>query len=465
MLIQSLSDNNVAKIKVVGVGGGGNNAINTMIRDHDIKGVEFIAVNTDKQALELSLAETKIQIGNELTKGLGSGGISTVGKQAAEESVDLIHDALQGADMVFVTCGMGGGTGTGASPVVAGIAKNLGALTVGVVTKPFSFEGKKRMQNALNGIDDLKTKVDTLIVVPNQRILEVIDRKVTFLEAMKQVDNVLGQGVKSISDLITKPGMINVDFADVKSVMNEAGTAIMGIGSAEGENRALEATKRAINSPLLELSIDGATGVLFCVTGGEDLSMLEIDDAAQLISDTIDPNANIIFGATINEDIKDQSVNVIVIATGFDNMNDKDSIVRTSSFSKKSQPRVEEIVEEVYVSEPVQSFVNEEKQEVSTINDIEYTETPEESIQIDVKESNEEQIKEVEEKPLVKETPMEDEFERHIEKDSNSERSNPVLGIKGIGNLDNFKHISESSKDDDSEPEIPSFLRRLRGKK
>ena len=281
MLIQPLLDNNtLAKIKVVGVGGGGGNAVNTMIKDHNITGVEFIAINTDKQALDASLAETKIQIGTELTKGLGSGGMASVGKQAAEESVDLIHDALQGADMVFVTCGMGGGTGTGASPVVAGIAKNLGALTVGVVTKPFLFEGKRRLSSALEGVDELKAKVDTLIIVPNQRILEVIDKKVSFLDAMKQVDNVLGHGVKSISDLITKPGMINVDFADVKSIMNEAGTALMGMGIASGENRALEATKNAINSPLLELSINGATGILFSVTGGSDLSMLEIDEAA-----------------------------------------------------------------------------------------------------------------------------------------------------------------------------------------
>ncbi len=318
MLIQLKTDNNpVAVIKVVGVGGGGCNAVNTMIRDHNITGVEFIAVNTDKQALDRSLAEKKIQIGSELTKGLGSGGIDKIGKLSAEESVDLIHDALIGADMVFVTCGMGGGTGTGAAPVIAGIAKNLGALTVGVVTKPFQFEGKRRLATALEGIDELKQKVDTMIVVPNQRILEIIDRKVSFLDAMKQVDNVLGNGVKSISDLITKTGMINVDFADVKSVMSEAGSALMGIGSATGEDRAVVATKAAINSPLLELSITGATGVLFSVVGGNDLSMMEIDDAANIISEQVSPTANIIFGSNVDEAITDGSVSITIIATGF----------------------------------------------------------------------------------------------------------------------------------------------------
>ncbi len=374
MLIQPILESNaIAKIKVIGVGGGGGNAINTMIKDHNITGVEFIAINTDKQALDQSLAETKIQIGTELTKGLGSGGMASIGKQAAEESVDLIHDALQGADMVFVTCGMGGGTGTGASPVVAGVARNLGALTVGVVTKPFLFEGKRRLSSALEGIDELKNKVDTLIVVPNQRILEIIDRKVSFLEAMKQVDNVLGHGVKSISDLITKPGMINVDFADVKSIMSEAGTALMGMGVAEGENRAVVATKNAINSPLLELSINGATGILFSVTGGADLSMLEIDEAAQLISQNVDPNANIIFGATINEEMADGSVSVIVIATGFDSLSSvkhdlisTDRTIRIEQTQQKVQeelfnkPRTENVIEqETYIEEKEETVIEE----------------------------------------------------------------------------------------------------------
>lgn len=328
MLIRPQNDS-PAKIMVVGIGGGGGNAVNTMIADHSINGVQFVTVNTDQQALKNSLAETKLQIGSELTKGLGSGGQANVGRQAAEESIDLIHETLSGSDMVFITAGMGGGTGTGASPIVAGIAKNLGALTIGVVTKPFAFEGKRRMSAALEGIEDLKSKVDTLIVIPNQRLLEVIDKKVTFLEAMKQVDNVLGHGVRSISDLITNPGMINVDFADVKSVMNEAGSALMGMGVASGENRAIEAARQAINSPLLEISIDGATGILFNITGGTDLSMMEVNEAAQIIYDSVDPNANIIFGTSIDDTMDQGSIKFTVLATGFDSS--KQNIVRNTT--------------------------------------------------------------------------------------------------------------------------------------
>jgi cell division protein FtsZ len=327
MLVKPQSFDNTAKIKVIGVGGGGNNAINTMISVYNISGVDFVAVNTDAQALKNSLAETKIQIGSELTKGLGSGGVASIGKQAAEESIDLIHEALSGADMVFITAGMGGGTGTGASPVVAGIAKNLGALTVGVVTKPFSFEGQKRNNVALEGIEELRSKVDTLIVIPNQRLLDIIDRKVTFVEAMQTVDDVLGQGVKSISELITKAGMINVDFADVKSVMADAGTALMGMGIATGDERALEASKQAVNSPLLELSIKGATGVLFNITAGNDLSMYEVDQAANIISGSAEKDANIIFGASIDDSIQDGSIRINVLATGFDK-DRQNSIIR-----------------------------------------------------------------------------------------------------------------------------------------
>jgi cell division protein FtsZ len=327
MLVKPQSFDNSAKIKVIGVGGGGNNAINTMISVYNISGVDFVAVNTDAQALKNSLAETKIQIGSELTKGLGSGGVASIGKQAAEESIDLIHEALSGADMVFITAGMGGGTGTGASPVVAGIAKNLGALTVGVVTKPFSFEGQKRNNVALEGIEELRSKVDTLIVIPNQRLLDIIDRKVTFVEAMQTVDDVLGQGVKSISELITKAGMINVDFADVKSVMADAGTALMGMGIATGDERALEASKQAVNSPLLELSIKGATGVLFNITAGNDLSMYEVDQAANIISGSAEKDANIIFGASIDDSIQDGSIRINVLATGFDK-DRQNSIIR-----------------------------------------------------------------------------------------------------------------------------------------
>ncbi len=328
-------DNSGANIKVIGVGGGGNNAINTMISVHNISGVDFIAVNTDAQALKNSLAEKKIQIGSELTKGLGSGGIASIGKQAAEESVDLIHEELSGADMVFVTAGMGGGTGTGASPVVAGIAKNLGALTVAIVTKPFAFEGRRRNDAAIEGIEELRSKVDTLIVVPNQRLLDIVDKKVTFLEAMKLVDDVLGQGVKSISDLITKAGMINVDFADVKSVMSNAGTALMGMGISTGDNRAVEAANQAIASPLLEISINGAKGILFNITAGSDLSMTEVDEAANIIKGSADSNANIIFGTTIEDSIQDGSFRINVLATGFDRKSQSEVLRPTASSIKE----------------------------------------------------------------------------------------------------------------------------------
>ncbi len=315
MLVKPTTDV-IAKIKVIGVGGGGGNAVNTMISHYNIEGVEFISINTDQQALKNSLAPLQLQIGQELTRGLGVGGDPTIGAQAAEESVDLIHENVAGADMVFLTCGMGGGTGTGATPVIAQIAKNLGALTVAVVTKPFNFEGKRRMDLALKGIDELKDKVDTLIVVPNQRLLDTIDNKISFLEALRRVDEVLAQGVKSISSLVTQAGLINVDFADVKAIMTDSGSALMGIGEATGENRAEMAAKQAISSPLLEMSIDGATGVLLNVIGGLDLSMHEVDTAAQMISDVVDPNANIIFGATIDESIKD-TIQITVLATGF----------------------------------------------------------------------------------------------------------------------------------------------------
>ncbi len=315
MLVKPTTDA-IAKIKVIGIGGGGGNAVNTMISQYNIEGVEFIAVNTDAQVLKNSLAPIQIQLGKELTRGLGAGGNPDVGTQAAEESVDSIHEHLAGADMVFLTCGMGGGTGTGSAPVISSIAKNLGALTVAVVTKPFEFEGRRRMDVALRGIEELKEKVDTLIVIPNQRLLDIIDKNVSFLEAMRRVDDVLAQGVKSISGLVTQSGFINVDFADVKSVMSDAGTALMGIGSATGENRAITAAKQATTSPLLETSINGATGVLFTVTGGNDLSMLEVDQAANLIQEAVDPSANIIFGATVDEEMKDE-VKITVLATGF----------------------------------------------------------------------------------------------------------------------------------------------------
>src|SRR3989344_2157639 len=306
-----------AKIKVVGVGGGGQNALNSMITTTQIKGVDFIAVNSDAQALLTSLATTKIQIGENLTRGLGSGGSPEIGKQAAEESKEKIKEQLMDADMIFLACGEGGGTGTGAAPIIAQIAKEIGALTVAVVTKPFTFEGTRRMVTAEDGIGELKEKVDTLIVIPNQRLMDVVDKKLSLIEAFRVADSVLGHGVQGISDLITTPGLINVDFADVRTIMQNAGSALMGIGTGTGENRATIAARTAISSPLLEISIDGAKGVLFNIIGGNDVSMSEVDEAARMIADAVDPDANIIFGATIDESMVDQ-IRITVIATGFD---------------------------------------------------------------------------------------------------------------------------------------------------
>lgn len=316
MLIKPQSTN-FAKIRVVGIGGGGSNAINSMIASSSIQGVDFVAVNTDAQALLLNQAPTKVQIGEHLTKGLGSGGNPEVGRQAAEESTQKIKDMLDGSDMVFLTSGMGGGTGTGAIPAIAQIAKEVGALTVAVVTKPFTFEGTRRMVQAEDGIEELKDKVDTLIVIPNQRILDVVDRKLSLKEGFKVADSVLTQGVQGISEIITVPGLINVDFADVKSIMSDAGSALMGIGTGIGENRAAAAARSAISSPLLEISMQGARGVLFNVVGGNDLTMSEVDEAAKIIAAAADPDANIIFGATIDESMHDQ-LRITVVATGFD---------------------------------------------------------------------------------------------------------------------------------------------------
>lgn len=306
-----------AKIKVVGLGGGGSNSLNSMISLQQIQGVEFVAINTDAQALMNNQSPTKVQIGEQITRGLGSGGDPEVGRQSAEESTQKLEDVLQDADMVFLTAGMGGGTGTGSIPVVAQIAKNMGALTVAVVTKPFQFEGTRRMVVAEEGVEKLKDKVDALIIIPNQRLLETVEKNMTLAEAFKLADSVLGQGVQGISDLITMPGLINVDFADVKTIMSNAGSALMGIGVAGGENRAAAAARMAIASPLLEVSIEGAKGVLFNIVGGSDLSMTEVNEAAQIIAQAADPDANIIFGATIKEDQLDQ-IKISVIATGFD---------------------------------------------------------------------------------------------------------------------------------------------------
>jgi len=310
------SNTTFAKIKVVGVGGGGNNAINSMILSKEIKGVEFISINTDAQALLTSKAETKLQIGSNFTRGLGAGADPEVGRTAAEESREKIKELLFDTDMVFITAGMGGGTGTGASPIIAEIAKETGALTVSVVTKPFAFEGVRRMQTAEEGIEYLTDMVDTLIVIPNQRLLEVVDKKMTFIDAFRLADNVLGQGVKGISDLITVAGMINVDFADVKTIMSDSGTALMGIGEASGEDRAVMAARMAISSPLLEVSINGAKGILYNITGGPDMTMTEVSDASSIIADSADTDADIIFGATIDEDMGSK-IKISVIATGF----------------------------------------------------------------------------------------------------------------------------------------------------
>ncbi len=304
-----------ANIKVIGVGGGGNNAVNRMV-DNQIKGVQFIAVNTENQVLELSKADITIQIGEKVTRGLGAGANPQVGEEAAQESREEIIKALEGADMVFVTAGMGGGTGTGAAPIVAECAKEVGALTVGVVTKPFAFEGKRRRAAAEKGIEFLTQKVDTIIVIPNDKLLQVVDKKCTITDAFSKADDVLRQGIKGISDLIQIPGLINLDFADVKTIMTEQGEALMGIGVGEGENRAADAAKMAINSPLLETSIDGAKGILLNISGSSDLSIFEVNEAAEIISDAADPDANIIFGSVIDESLGD-SVQVTVVATGF----------------------------------------------------------------------------------------------------------------------------------------------------
>lgn len=316
MLEFDMDTEQFAQIKVVGVGGGGNNAVNRMI-EANLKGVQFIAINTDKQALYNSKAEYKIQIGEKLTRGLGAGANPEIGSKAAEESRDDVYQALQGADMVFVTAGMGGGTGTGAAPIVAQIAKEMGILTVGVVTKPFTFEGRRRMLHADKGIEELRKRVDTLVTIPNDRLLQVVEKRTSIVDAFKIADDVLRQGVQGISDLIAIPGLVNLDFADVKTIMHERGLAHMGVGRAGGENRAVEAAKQAIHSPLLETTINGAKGVLLNITGGPSLGLYEINEAAAIVQEAADLEANIIFGAVIDESLKDE-IRITVIATGFE---------------------------------------------------------------------------------------------------------------------------------------------------
>jgi len=313
--VRDQSGNYLALIKVVGVGGGGSNAVNRMV-DAGLGGCEFIAVNTDAQALLMVDADVKMPIGSDVTRGLGAGADPSVGKAAADESRDELKEALKGADMVFVTAGEGGGTGTGAAPIVARLAQEIGALTVGVVTRPFSFEGRRRSEIASRGVDELREEVDTLIVIENDRLLQVVEKRTSILDAFTLADDVLRQGVQGITDLITIPGLVNLDFADVRTIMNEAGSALMGIGTASGENRATEAARSAVSSPLLESSIEGATGILLNVTGGSDIGLFEVNEAAQVVTSAADQNANVIFGAVIDESLKDE-VRVTVIATGF----------------------------------------------------------------------------------------------------------------------------------------------------
>ncbi len=349
-----------AKIKVIGVGGSGGSAITRMINSK-IRGVEFVAVNTDAQALHHNQASLKVHIGKETTRGLGAGMDPELGRKAAEEDQDELEKAIAGADMVFITCGLGGGTGTGASPVIAEIAKKNGALTVAVVTKPFTFEGAQRKFIADQGLEDLADRVDTIITIPNDRLLQIIDKKTSLMDAFAVVDEVLRQGVQGISEIITVPGLINVDFADVKTIMSEAGSALMGIGRGSGENRAVEAAKAAINSPLLEMSIDGAKGILFTIAGGSDLGMYEVNEAASVITQSADPNAKVIFGAVVDENLEDE-VKVTVIATGFtgqarkkatENSVSKDELIISSNKADKGEIEEEPLTPSRKYARPV----------------------------------------------------------------------------------------------------------------
>ncbi len=353
-----------ARIKVVGVGGSGNNAISRMI-ECKLRGVEFVAINTDAQDLHHSKAGEKIHIGKNLTKGLGAGMNPEIGRQAAEENRDEIAEVLKGADMVFVTCGMGGGTGTGGAPIVAEVAKEAGALTIAVVTKPFSFEGAQRKAIAAEGLENLKERVDALITISNDRLLQIIDRKTTLINAFRVVDDVLRQGVQGISDLISKPGIVNVDFADVKAILQDSGSALMGIGTASGENRAAEAAKLAINSPLLEFSIDGAKGILFNVSGGSDMTMLEINEAANVITESIDPNAKVIFGASVDESAKKGELTITVVAAGFDAEIVNETPISTQSISPARETKTlfgeEAVVPSPALAEEKSKFIIEEK--------------------------------------------------------------------------------------------------------
>ena len=414
-----------ARIKVVGVGGSGNNAIERMI-ESKIKGVEFVAINTDSQALHHNKAIEKVHIGKNLTKGLGAGMNPDIGRQAAEETRDEIQDVLKGADMVFVTCGLGGGTGSGAAPIVAEIAKELGALTVAVVTKPFTFEGAQRRSIAEEALENLRERVDTLITIPNDKLLQIIDKKTTLINSFKIVDDVLRQGVQGISDLITKPGIVNVDFADVRAIMSNSGSALMGIGIGSGDNRAADAAKAAINSPLLELSIDGAKGVLFNVSGSSDLTMLEINEAANIITESIDPNAKVIFGAVVDETVKKGEVQITVVATGFDSDRVKESPIERMSRIAISSSR--QNIQNVSNTQSNQSFSN--------ISNIRNEEVEEEEIA----------------SPRIT-FPEKFESKMIIEEKVQPRPTRPAFTV-----------TEKSLEDEDDELEIPAFIRRKMGK-
>jgi len=405
-----------ARIKVVGVGGSGGNAISRMI-ESNVKGVEFVAINTDAQDLHHSKASEKVHIGKNLTKGLGAGMNPEIGRQAAEENRDEIQEVLKGADMVFVTCGLGGGTGSGGAPIVAETAKELGALTMAVVTKPFSFEGAQRKSIAEEALENLKKRVDTFITIHNDRLLSIIDKKMTLINAFNIVDDVLRQGVQGVSDLITKPGIVNVDFNDVKAIMTEGGSALMGIGVASGENRASEAAKAAINSPLLELSIDGAKGVLFNVSGSSDLTMLEISEAANIITENVDPNAKVIFGAVTSDQIRKGDLQITVVSTGFDA-----SVVNEAPAD-------------------ILSRGNRDEYESNDSNDNE-------------KKDNEEDVVDESEEALGKITFPPKKIESKMIIDEKVQPRNA-----GIDNKE-----EESGDDNDDELEIPAFIRRKMGK-
>jgi len=406
-----------ARIKVAGVGGSGNNVIARM-KDVGLRGVELIAINTDTQALHQSGAQEKIHIGKNLTKGLGAGMNPEIGRQAAEENRDEIQEVLKDADMIFVTCGMGGGTGTGAAPVVAEVAKESGALTVAVVTKPFSFEGMQRAMIAEEGLEQLKDRVDALVVIPNDKLLQIIDKKTSFVSSFKIVDDILRQGVQGISDLITVPGIVNVDFADVRTIMQDTGSALMGIGKATGENRAVEAARQAINSPLLEMSIEGAKGVLFNVSGGDDLTMLEINEAANVITESIDPNAKVIFGAVSLPDtteIKKGEIKITVIATGFDEERDDSGFIPAANTQAQAEP--EEKISR-YDEEELEGRIKDEDLEEEILDDFQ-------------------------EEPLVQAKP---------------EKKHPSLPIDNS----NISPVEEKTKEEVEEDdlEIPAFIRR-----